>query len=348
MEHSKLQAGWLFTRLVKGHPDADMIIFLVGSVDLDFVYYAKAAQQCSTSANTTTPAIDPPREPKTNTHNIDDDQHNPNNTDTKITCKSTVNTCLNNTTSSSSTLTNNNNNNDDDTTGLENDSTDEFFSDFAGSPFGNDDEQDLFLDINVNAEHKTINTTNSYTNPNLPESLLEETDYATDRLFHYLDTHIIPIVSAQTKLVLNSVHPPTLDDRRNAGRLNDPTLMGNLYHSLVGITLPPLPTHALRTEACMRFNENLRAGAYARGLTFMDVASSMISETTKVIKPYFVRTLPYDVHIEEEVALPIYVKSLQNIDERWVITDKQKQQVWEIEKKLLDVDWEITNVKPQK
>lgn len=80
----------------------------------------------------------------------------------------------------------------------------------------------------------------------------------------------------------------------------------------------------------------------------MDVASSMISETTKVIKPYFVRTLPYDVHIEEEVALPIYVKSLQNIDERWVITDKQKQQVWEIEKKLLDVDWEITNVKPQK
>lgn len=42
----------------------------------------------------------------------------------------------------------------------------------------------------------------------------------------------------------------------------------------------------LRTEACIKFNDFLREGAEKRGLGFIDVANSMISPDTKVIKPY--------------------------------------------------------------
>eukprot|EP00026_Physarum_polycephalum_P008842 Phypoly_transcript_08945.p1 GENE.Phypoly_transcript_08945~~Phypoly_transcript_08945.p1 ORF type:complete len:454 (+),score=96.83 Phypoly_transcript_08945:52-1413(+) len=404
MEESTLHGGSTVLRFILSNLDAETIIFFIGSVDLDFVYYAKAAQKhalshAQNSSNTTPPSLSsipasPSPSPSSSSSSLSSSSSSPshssfpspspapddavpsideilnefeiNITDatTGIEKKENESDTLNNTTNNIDAPNNTNNKtntNINNSISMENNvlpptkSTDKVT--FTGNLQNNvyvkssTVEQEIGNQNNTNTNNNNTihnqqsNQTNTNeqatTNCELPNNsssmeylISEEAEYSAQRFFQYLDKHIIPILPPTTKLVLNSLHPPTLNDARNEGRLKNPELMGNLQHSLTGLSFPPLPPHKTRTEAFLKFNQILKSGAEKRGFYFLDVSTPMINAATGVVHSYLIRKSPNDVHIVEEMALPNYITELQKIDGRWSVDAWKRNRLQRITKSI--------------
>lgn len=156
---------------------------------------------------------------------------------------------------------------------------------------------------------------------NEPVSMIDEAEYCIEKYFCFIDDVVLKTFKRNDRIVIQALHPPTLNDERNKSRLNRPKDLGRLGDSILyldGECDPRiLRTHKERTEAFLYFNKRIHEECKKRDIHVIDISDHLIDSDTGVIKDEFVRSSPHDVHIYEQNAAHFYFEAFSKLEPRY-------------------------------
>ena len=147
------------------------------------------------------------------------------------------------------------------------------------------------------------------------EDIISIHDYAdrcVKKYFQYIDEVILKNYPYPEKIIIQCLHPPTLNDQDNSTRLSSKSL-DSLNGSILVVDNKCdsriLLSHLDRTNAFIYFNKLIESECVSRGMKSINVLENMLS-SEHIIDNKYLRDRYLDVHVDETKIVDMYMEQL--------------------------------------